>query len=107
MNSERGYDAELITIINRSSHIPMRTAHDAITVPIMVRVRLNERMQRGITKQQVIIVQNGVENAPDSLDVKTATSSGSFPYQTVICSANVKYSQRHAIVNMSRPRLLK
>ena len=55
--SERGWDAELMTMMNRSSHIPIKTNVDATTEPGIVRVFLGPSIASGMTKHAITIPQ--------------------------------------------------
>ena|ERR1700681_2366645 len=79
------------TIIrNRSSHIPITTPVDAITVPVIVRNFLIANIGNGIRKLQTTIVQNSGEYFPVCVNQKIVISADSFPYQPVSRSEKTK-----------------
>src|SRR5579864_2924913 len=79
------------TIIRyRSSHIPMTTPVDAITVPVIVRNFLIASIGNGITKLHTTIVQKSGEYFPVSVSQKTVISADSFPYHVVNRSEKTK-----------------
>src|SRR3954470_22923797 len=75
---------------NRSSHMPTTTPHEAITQPVTVRSRLNDRMQSGDTKLQTTMVQESGANEPVCVVQNTDISADSLPYHVVRRSAKTK-----------------
>src|SRR5215468_3819502 len=77
-------------IRKRSSHIPTTTPHDAMTVPVIVRILRMARNGNGRMKLQNTIVQNKGAYTPDCVDQNAGISCVPFPYQTVSRSLNTK-----------------
>src|SRR6266496_1296551 len=102
-----GFDSDGTTIVKRSSHIPMFTEIDAMSVPVIVRVRGFARIVNGTAKQNTSIAQNNGAKRPNTFALNTFSSFGSCAYHVVRCSAKVKYSHKHAMTSRSSPRLLK
>ena len=95
------------TIMYRSRNIPNRMPTEAITPVVIFRSLRMPSRTNGTTKFTNTISQKSVENRARVRAPKTTISLGSFPYQTVRCSAMVKYSQRMLIKSRSFARLLK
>src|SRR6266498_371743 len=76
----RGLERLGTTMRKRSSHIPTSTKSDATTVPhTFVRVREFARSAKGMTKQEMTMVQKSGENFPSVLERKMIMCIGSPP----------------------------
>src|SRR5262245_30132160 len=78
------------TMRNRSSHMPMQTVNDEITIPGIFRNFLMLRRMTGMTKLHTTIVQKSGEYEPFCVTRNVFTSVSALPYQTVSRSLNVK-----------------
>ena len=87
--------------------MPSRIPKDAMTPVAMLRSLRIPSSTNGMTKFTTTIPQNKKAKRVRVRTPKTAISEGSLPYQTVRCSASVKYSQRMLISNSSFARLSK
>src|SRR5678810_454304 len=84
------YDSEGTMIRNLSSHIPITTPTEAITVVVIDRSFRIVRSGKGRTKLQTTMVQNNGEYLPICVDQSAAISCGVFPYQVTRRSLKTK-----------------
>src|SRR5512146_2079932 len=78
-HGRRGCESVGTTMVYRSSHMPIITEIDAITVPFTVRVFLRARMENGTMKQVTNITQNGTAQRPVTFAQNTTRWAGSLP----------------------------